>query len=84
MFYNGFNNFKLFVLNNFPFIEKDFDAMTDYQVLCKIFEYFLKYADEKVDNHEALESMVDPNKMLEAMNDIAMVQRNMFALSQIS
>ena len=40
-----------------------------------------KYADEKVDNHEALESMVDPNKMLEAMNDVAMVQRNMFALS---
>lgn len=41
-----------------------------------------KYADEKVDNHEALESMIDPNKMLEAMNDLATVQRNMFALSQ--
>ena len=41
-----------------------------------------KYADEKVDNHEAMESMIDPNKMLEAMNDVAMIQRNMFALSQ--
>lgn len=41
-----------------------------------------KYADEKVDNHDALESMVDPQKMLEAMNDVAMVQRNMFNLSQ--
>ena len=41
-----------------------------------------KYADEQVDNHDALESMVDPQKMLEAMNDVAMVQRNMFALSQ--
>ena len=41
-----------------------------------------KYADEKVDNHDAMESMVDPNKMLEAMNDVAMIQRNMFALSQ--
>ena len=41
-----------------------------------------KYANEKVDNHEAIESMVDPNKMLEVMNDVAMVQRNMFALSQ--
>jgi hypothetical protein len=40
-----------------------------------------KYADEKVDNHDSLESMVDPNKMLEAMNDVAMIQRNMFALS---
>ena len=41
-----------------------------------------KYADEKVDNHDALESMINPEKMLETMNDIAMIQRNMFALSQ--
>lgn len=41
-----------------------------------------KYADEKVDNHDALESMIDPNKMLEVMNDVATIQRNMFALSQ--
>ena len=26
--------------------------------------------------------MVDPQKMLEAMNDVAMIQKNMFALSQ--
>lgn len=41
-----------------------------------------KYADEKVDNHDAMESMVDPQKMLEAMNDVATIQRNMFMLSQ--
>ena len=41
-----------------------------------------KYADEKVDNHDSLESMVNPEKMLEAMNDVAMIQRNMFQLSQ--
>ena len=41
-----------------------------------------KYADEKVDNHESMESMIDPNKMLEVMTDVAMIQRNMFALSQ--
>mgnify|MGYP007070210416 CR=1 FL=1 len=41
-----------------------------------------KYADEKVDNHDAMESMIDPQKMLETMNDIATIQRNMFALSQ--
>ena len=40
-----------------------------------------KYADEKVDNHDALTSMVDPKKMLDAMNDVAEVQRNMFMLS---
>lgn len=41
-----------------------------------------KYADEKVDNHDAMESMIDANKMLEVMNDVAIIQRNMFALSQ--
>ena len=41
-----------------------------------------KYANEQVDNHTDITSMIDPNKMLEAMNDVAMVQRNMFALSQ--
>ena len=41
-----------------------------------------KYADEKVDNHEAMESMVNPEQMLEAMNDVANIQRNMFMLSQ--
>ena len=42
-----------------------------------------KYADEKVDNHEnSVESMVDPQKMLEAMNDVANIQKNMFVLSQ--
>ena len=41
-----------------------------------------KYADERVDNHDAMESMVSPEKMLETMNDIATIQRNMFMLSQ--
>jgi len=41
-----------------------------------------KYADEKVNNIDALESMIDPNKMLETMNDVAAVQRNMLALSE--
>ncbi len=41
-----------------------------------------KYADEKVDNHDSMESMIDPQKMLDAMNDVATIQRNMFMLSQ--
>ena len=41
-----------------------------------------KYANEQVDNHTDITSMIDPNKMMEAMNDVATVQRNMFALSQ--
>ena len=41
-----------------------------------------KYAEEKVDNHDNMESMVDPNKMLEAMNDYASTLRNMMELRQ--
>lgn len=41
-----------------------------------------KYAKEKVENHENMvESMVDPEKMMETMNDVAAVQRSMLALS---
>lgn len=40
-----------------------------------------KYAQEKVDNHDAIESMVNPEKMMEAMNDYASMSRNMFALN---
>lgn len=41
-----------------------------------------KYAAKQVENHEGLmEKMVDPEKMMETMNDLASVQRNMLALS---
>ena len=41
-----------------------------------------KYAKEKVDNHDLnVASMVDPEKMMEAMNDYAAVQRNMLMMS---
>lgn len=41
-----------------------------------------KYSQEKVDNHDDTPSMVDPAKMMEAMNDYASTARNMVALSQ--
>ena len=41
-----------------------------------------KYQEEKVDNHDNTESMVDPEKMLEAMNDYASTLRNMLELRQ--
>lgn len=31
--------FRRFVLQNFPFIEEDFDALTDYGLICKVVEY---------------------------------------------
>ena len=41
-----------------------------------------KYKEERVDNHDNMESMVDPNKMMEAMNDYAATVRNMMELRQ--
>ena len=41
-----------------------------------------KYAQEKVDNHDAIESMVQPEKMMEAMTDYSNMSRNMFGLNQ--
>jgi hypothetical protein len=41
-----------------------------------------KYATEKVDNHEGVESMIRPEEVMKAMNDYASVSRNMVALSQ--
>lgn len=37
--YKKLSPFKWFVIQNFPFIEEDFDAITEYQLLCKIVEY---------------------------------------------
>lgn len=34
--------FKLCVIENFPFIEADFDAITNYQLMCKLAEYLNK------------------------------------------
>ncbi len=37
--YKHLPTFKGMVLQNFPFIEEDFDAITNYQLLCKVVEY---------------------------------------------
>lgn len=42
---NNLTPFKLCVLQNFPFIEGDFDAVTNYQLLCKVVEYLNNVID---------------------------------------
>lgn len=42
-------------LTNFPYIEKDFDAITDYELLCKVVEYLNKViANENLQNESIL------------------------------
>ena len=43
--------FKLCIIDNFPFIEADFDAITNYQLLCKIVEYLNKVI--AIDNEQS-------------------------------
>lgn len=38
-----------FVLQNFPFLEDDFDALTDYQLFCKMMGYIKKFAKDNED-----------------------------------
>lgn len=45
----GGSPFYTFAIQNFPFIEKDFDALTDYQLMCKIF----KYLDDEIKKVDA-------------------------------
>ena len=47
--------FKRWTLENFPFIEEDFDAITNYQLYCKIVEYLNKV-------------IANENQLTEAMN----------------
>lgn len=39
--------FRRFVLQNFPFIEEDFDALTDYALICKVIEYLNTVIDSQ-------------------------------------
>ena len=55
--------FRNWVLQNFPFLEDDFDALTDYELFCKMVEYMKKsldkikeYQDELNDFREELDS----------------------------
>ena len=43
--------FRDFVIQNFPFLEDDFDALTDYELFCKMVEY-MKKSLEKIDGYQ--------------------------------
>lgn len=45
--FNKLSPFKWFVLENFPFIEADFDALTEWQLFCKIGKEINKIIDSQ-------------------------------------
>ena len=67
--YRPLTPFKGWVLENFPFIEADFDSITNYKLICKITEYLnnviynqnevQELATELVDGYNALLNYVN-------------------------
>ena len=51
--------FKWFVLENFPFIEADFDALTEWQLFCKLGKEMNKIIKSVNDSGEQVEKLTD-------------------------
>lgn len=64
--YNRLCPFKWYVIQNFPFIEADFDAITNYQLFCKVVEYLNKTIDNMNLTGEQMENVT--NAMIELQN----------------
>lgn len=62
--YKSFGTFRLFVLENFPFIAEDFDALTYYQMLCKV----VGYLKDVIANNEAIQ--YNQTQLLDAFNEL--------------
>ena len=50
---------RRFVLQNFPFIEQDFDALTDYALICKVVEYLNKVIDQQNAVGQATQQLIE-------------------------
>lgn len=51
--------FRRCVIQNFPFIEEDFDALTDYGLLCKVVEYLNKVINQTNINSEQVKTLAE-------------------------
>ena len=70
--YNIITPFKRWTIQNFPFIEEDFDAITNYQLLSKIIEYLNKV----IENEKLLEQ--SNNELIDAFNNLKSYIDNYF------
>lgn len=49
--------FRNWILQNFPFLENDFDALTDYELFCKMIEYVKKLVKDNEDFRIKIENL---------------------------
>ena len=63
--------FKFFALQNFPFIEEDFDTLKNYELMCKIVEYIKKNIIPVVDEHtEQIDNLLNWFDNLDVQEEI--------------
>ena len=61
--------FKMQVLETFPFIDEDFDAITNYELLCKVVDYLNKTIDNVDVLHDEVEEYINKFNELKAYVD---------------
>lgn len=62
--------FKRWTLENFPFIEADFDAITNYQLYCKIVEYLKSIAENQNSLDEAMNYVLNYFNNLNVQDEV--------------
>ena len=68
--YKTLTPFKGWVIENFPFIEADFDAITNYQLICKVTEYLNTVIYNQNQVEDLSDDLVDGyNNLLNYVND---------------
>lgn len=75
--------FRRWVLQNFPFIEQDFDALTDYQLICKVVEYLNKVIDTTNNISEQVEYIVNWFNNLDIDEELEKVIKEMIEAGTI-
>lgn len=67
---NKLSPFKWFCLQNFPFIEADFDALTNYELMCKVYEYVSKIAVKTNELGEEVEALAHYIENLDIQDEV--------------
>lgn len=67
---NKLSPFKWFCLQNFPFIEADFDALTNYELMCKVYEYVSKIATKTNELGEEVEALAHYIENLDIQDEV--------------
>lgn len=62
--------FKRFVIQNFPFIEEDFDSLTNYQLFCKVVEYLNKVIGSQNEVTQQMEYVLNYFNNLDVQDEV--------------